>query len=219
MSDRPQYGKQLLDEWGGLNAARELERRRSKRVIAFAGRNGSGKETAAARVAATYGARHHTYSDVLAETFRLWGVDPSSRPQQQALSTFMCGLLGQDAVAKVIDRKCAEAKTRVVVIDGVRRLVDIENLRRDWGDRFILIWIEVDRDIRYARLKARKEKQGEAMMPWEEFLQQEVAETELQLDQVRAACHRQFDNNGPRESLFRQIDTFLYETEEPVAFG
>lgn len=189
-----------------------------KRIIAFAGRNGCGKETAAKRAAGALKAPHHTYSDILVETFQMWNVHPSSRPQQQALSEFMRGLLGQDAMAKVIDKKCAEAAAAHVVIDGVRRMADVENLRRDYGDGFILIWIETAAEIRYARLKARKEKKGETMMSWEEFLKQEVHETERQLPFVEAAAMYRFGNDGPLAALERQVDAFLLDLD-PVAYG
>lgn len=192
--------------------------KRKKRIFAFAGRNGSGKETASNRAAQALRAPHHTYSDILVETFDLWGVHPCSRPQQQSLSTFMRDLLGQDAMARVMDKKCAEAASDEVVIDGVRRMDDIKSLKLEYGDRFFLVWIETDVKIRYVRLKLRKEKKGESMMPWEDFLKQEVAETELQLDQVREACSYHFDNNGTLEMLNLQVDGFLKELN-PVSNG
>jgi dephospho-CoA kinase len=191
---------------------------RGKTIIAFAGRNGCGKETAAKRVAEALKAPHHTYSDILVETFQLWNVHPSSRPQQQALSEFMRKLLGQDAMARVIDKKCAEAVTADVVIDGVRRLTDMESLRRDYGDGFILIWIETAPEIRYRRLKARKEKKGETMMSWEDFLKQETHETEEQLPDIQAAAKYAFNNDGPIEELYRQVDGLLQDLA-PVAHG
>lgn len=191
-----------------------------KRIIAFAGRNGSGKETAAARTAAALEAPHHTYSDVLVETFRIWGVDPSSRPQQQALSTSMRGILGEDALAKVIEFKCGKAATDHVVIDGVRRLTDVENMLHEYGSCFILIWIEAAAEIRYARLKLRKEKKGETMMSWEEFLKQESAESENQLEDVRRACQMEIDNNGTLAELEAQVDNLILDLKTgPVAYG
>jgi dephospho-CoA kinase len=190
---------------------------RNKRIIAFAGRNGSGKETAADHAARSLKAPHHTYSDILVETFALWGVTPSSRPQQQSLSTSMRDLLGQDAMAKVMDKKCAEATSSDVIIDGVRRMDDIKSLRLTYGANFFLVWIETSVSNRYERLKSRKAKKGESMMSFEDFLKQEVAETEIQLDEVRGACSYHFDNNGTIQILHRQVDGFLTEIDSPSA--
>lgn len=194
-----------------------------KGIIAFAGRNGCGKGTAAERAASLLTAPKHTYSDVLYDTFRLWGFtgDMISRPDLQALSTFMRELKGQGAMADVMAQKCAAAATSHVVIDGVRRLSDIAVLQAEYGDRFILVWIEASADNRYERLKARKAKSGEEMMSREAFDAQEMAESERQLDQVRAQCRSVIDNDGPPEALVAQVDALVAAVSDfgPVAHG
>ena len=180
---------------------------RHKRILALAGRNGSGKETVAQRMAAVLdGAKTHTYSDVLRETFRLWGVARTSREQLQALSTFMREQIGQEALAQVMVRRCQAARTPWVVIDGVRRLEDLELLKRALGpSNIVLVWVEASADVRYERMKARKEKVGEAYMTREQFDREEQAETEQMLEAVRAASDRQIDNNGTLEQLEEQL--------------
>lgn len=195
----------------------------SKSIIAFAGRNGCGKGTAAERSATLLAAPKHTYSDVLYDTFALWGFgkDMVTRPDLQALSTFMRELKGQGAMADVMALKCRAAAGAHVVIDGVRRLTDIEVLQAEYGDRFILVWIEASADNRYDRLKARKEKSGEAMMSREAFDAQEQAESERQLDAVRDACRTVIDNDGPPEALITQVDALVAAINDfgPVAHG
>ena len=185
---------------------------RKKRIVVFAGRNGSGKETAAKHASASLKAQHHTYSDILEETYRLWGYDRNSRPDHQALSTFMRQQKGQDALAIVIDKKCREAKGDYAVVDGARRKTDLDRLMATFGQENVaLIWIETPPTLRYERLKLRKEKRGEQMMTWEEFMVQEVAETEVQLDAIRGMAVYIVDNSGPPEALAPQIDTILAE--------
>ena len=192
--------------------------RLEKRIVAFAGRNGCGKETAAKWSARVLAARSHTYSDVLVETFGLWLTRKTTRPEQQALSTFMRQLLGEDAMAIVMVKKCLEAPSSHVVIDGVRRLEDIDLLCREFGSRSVhLGWIETAANVRYERLKARKAKGGEQFMTWEEFLVQEAAETEQRLDVVRASCAFEIDNNAPIDDsgvpaqMFLQLERTLKE--------
>lgn len=184
-----------------------------KRIIAFAGRNGSGKETAADRAAVLLGTKErHTYSDILVDTYRLWGYERSSRPDQQALSTFMRGQKGEDALARAMTAKCRKAPPGWISIDGVRRLTDLDLLLAEFGaENIVMVWIETSADIRYARLKARKEKQGESMMTREEFDAQEQAESERQLDAVRAACAYEICNNGTLEALLLQVDTLVHD--------
>ncbi len=98
---------------------------------------------------------------------------------QQALSTIMRQVLGEGAMAVVMVRKCLEAPSNHVVIDGMRRLSDIELLQKEFGaDNVHLGWIETEARTRFDRLTARKSKGGEQFMMWDEFVAQEAAETE-----------------------------------------
>ena len=183
----------------------------TKWIIAFAGRSGSGKGTAAGHAASRLGARQHTYSDVLYETFALWGFarEQVSRPDLQELSTFMRALKGQSAMADVMARKCMDEASGCIVIDGVRRLEDVEALQRAHGDRFVLVWIETSADVRYGRLVARRLKAGEESMPREAFDAQELAEAEVRLGLVREACKTSIGNDGGPADLVRGVDELI----------
>lgn len=194
-----------------------------KGIIAFAGRNGCGKGTAAERVASLLTAPQHTYSDVLYEIHVACGIPRESvgRPTLQELSKVVRHWFGQDALARVMAVKCETATAANVVIDGVRRLSDIEVLQAEYGDRLILVWIEASADNRYERLKARKAKSGEEMMSREAFDAQEKAESEVQLDMVRAQCRSVIDNDGTPDALLTQIDALVAAINDfgPVAHG
>ncbi len=191
---------------GGPYSPREgngSEHIRPKRILAFAGRNGSGKETAAREMARLLGgAETHTYSDILQETFKLWGFYENSRHEMQELSTFMRKLKGQDCMAKVMVNTCNLAIGNDVVIDGVRRVEDLDLLIERFGKQNVyLIWIEVEADVRYQRLRQRKEKAGEQFMSRDLFDAQEQAESERKLIDVFAASHNVIDNNGTLGAL------------------
>ncbi len=186
---------------------------RGKRILAIAGRNGSGKETVAREMAkALSGAETHTYSDILQETFQLWGYAENSRRDMQELSTFMRALKGQDAMAKVMAKKCREARTPWVVIDGVRRMKDLGALLEEFGREYVtIVWVETSADLRYERLKARKEKAGEAFMDRAQFDLEECAESERMLDDVYLARAREIDNNGSLEKLSEQLGILYHD--------
>jgi dephospho-CoA kinase len=195
----------------------------NKSILAFAGRNGCGKGTAAERAATLLTAPKHTYSDELYDRLAAWGVkkEDVTRPMLQDLSTFLRKHFGEDFMARGMAAKCAAAPGAHVVIDGVRRLTDIEILQAEYGERFVLVWIEASADERYARLKARKEKNGEEMMSREAFDAQEQAESERQFDDVRRACRTVIDNDGSAEALISQIDAVVAAVNDfgPVAHG
>ncbi|HTK60007.1 MAG TPA: hypothetical protein VL283_02275 [Candidatus Baltobacteraceae bacterium] len=194
-----------------------------KSIIAFAGRNGCGKGTAAEQASALLTAPKHTYSDVLYEIHEACGLprESVSRPTLQGLSTVVRNRFGQDALARVMADKCAAVPGIHVVIDGVRRLDDSDLLAKEYGEGLILVWIETSADNRYARLKARKEKAGEQMMSREAFDLQEQAESEQQLDLVRQACKVVINNDGTPEELQRQIEALVASVIDfgPVAHG
>ncbi len=194
----------------------------NKRILAFAGRNGCGKETAAKDAADRLGTQErHTYSAILEQTYRLWGYEQNSRDDHQELSTFMRKQKGQDALAQAMLAKCKRAPGGWIVIDGVRRLDDLEALNAEFGHEHItLVWVEASADTRYERLKKRKEKAGEQFKTRDVFDQEEQAESEVQLEVVRAACVGEIDNNGPLEALVEQVDLLCHDlTVGPVAYG
>ena len=213
------------DEQGPAGASSEAEpvRRAGKSIIAFAGRNGCGKGTAAEYSASLLMAPKHTYSDVLYDIHGVCGIERAAtgRPTLQELSSFVREWFGQDCLARVMAKKCDDSAAAYVVIDGVRRMEDIAVLQAQYGDRFFLVWIEASADNRYDRLKARKEKRGESMMSREEFDVQEKAESEVQLDLVRQACRTTIDNDGPPEALAPQADALIAAINDfgPVAHG
>lgn len=194
-----------------------------KSIIAFAGRNGCGKGTAAEYSASLLIAPKHTYSDVLYEIHGVCGVprEATGRKTLQDLSTTVRKWFGQDCLARVMAMKCEAAPAAYVIIDGVRRMDDVAILQAQYGDRLFLVWIEASADNRYDRLKARKEKKGESMMSREEFDAQEKAESEDQLGLVRQACRTTIDNDGPPEALAPQVDALVAAINDfgPVAHG
>ena len=186
---------------------------RGKKILAIAGRNGSGKETVAKKMAkALSGAETHTYSDILRETLQLWGYTKNSRHDMQELSTFMRRLKGQDALSKAMAKKCREAKTPWVVIDGLRRTEDLDILYEEFAPTYVtLVWVETSDDLRYERLKARKEKAGEAFMDRAQFDREEQAESERMLYQVYLARMREIDNNGTLVTLAEQLSILYHD--------
>lgn len=190
-----------------------------KRVWAFAGRNLAGKETAARYVAVALGANEtHTYSDILYDTFALWGFERhlNSRADLVALSEFMRTLKGQDAMTNVLHGRLRKMHGRDAIIDGLRLPVDVDRLIADFGRPYVtLIWIEASADNRFERACRRKDKKGEERMTRAQFDAEEAAPTEVLLDQVRARCDVEIDNNAPLDAngnpraMWDQLDALL----------
>ncbi len=105
--------------------------------------------------------------------------------------------------AKAIGNHC--------VIESIRNLSEIESLRKK--GRFVLLAIDADPAIRYARIKERKSATD--AVSFETFLADETREMQSNdpNHQNLAACIRQADyiltNNGSIEELHQQIDQII----------
>ncbi len=72
-------------------------------------------------------------------------------------------------------------------------------------ENVLLVWIETTADLRYERLKARKQKAGEEFKTREVFDAEECAETERQLDAVRVAARYEIENNATLKAFLERI--------------
>jgi len=182
-------------------------------ILAFAGRNGCGKETAGKEMSEKLGAcERHTYSDILEQTYWLWGYRENSRGDLQMLSSFMREQKGQDALAQAMYAKCKAASSRWVVIDGWRRSADLDPLIAELGlENIVPVWIEANADVRFGRLRIRGQKAGETSMTREVFDLQESAESERQLDAVRDFCRFKIENNGTLEEFMEKLGILYHD--------
>ena len=131
----------------------------------------------------------------------------TSRDNLIDVSTLLRGRFGQDLLAKVIASDAQKLQSDVVVIDGVRRLADIEHLSK--LDNFKLIRIDADPNLRYERMKIRNENAGDAEKTYEEFMQDHERETEITIPEVMTTAKFSLDNNGTFEDLYGQIDSLV----------
>jgi len=129
----------------------------------------------------------------------------------QNLSFDLRKRFGSDILARVIAEDVKNDPHNIVVIDGVRRLADISRLTE--LSNFHLISINASPEIRYERMKLRNENAGDADKTFEEFLEDDRREAELQIPEVMAAASFNLDNNGTLEELYSQIDKILEEIQ------
>lgn len=177
-----------------------------KMILGLTGDAASGKGTIAAYCRERHGASSYRFSDVLFETLGLLDVE-TSRDNLIKLSIALRRDFGETVLARALAKKVAADEHDLVVIDGIRRLGDIETLRTLPG--FHLVYVTADVKTRYERQIKRGEKAGETSMTFEQFLAQENAETERSIKEVAAHAERTIANNGTRDDLFRAVDALL----------
>lgn len=184
----------------------EEEERTPKLIIGFVGQAGSGKGTAANLLHEKYGAVVFTFSDILTDILNRLYI-PSSRDNLINMSITLRQGFGQNILAKAMSRQIDNSTADMVVVDGIRRIEDIEDLKLNPAFHFIEIM--VDPKIRFERLKERNQKPGEAEMTWEDFLAVSQKETELTIAKVAEQAEIKITNEGDIQALGKQLDELV----------
>ena len=145
------------------------------------------------------------FAEWLADTFvpRHNGVWPhdASTPDLQDISTKVREFFGEDVLERAIATKAAASVSQspFVVVEGIRRLVDIGRLMHDPVTPFFLFYIETELEKRHERHKKRNEKPGDAGLTLEQFIKLGEAEAEQQIRLLKPSAHVVIDNNGAEE--------------------
>lgn len=177
-----------------------------KTILGFTGLPASGKGTAAKYLVNKYQATSFRFSTIMRDVLdRLYL--PQSRENMSAISTNLRQIFGEDLFAKVMAGDADQADTRLVVIDGARRLADVEHLRKIPG--FKLVSLDVDMKTRYQRLIKRGENPDDNSKTWEEFQKDHDLETEASIPELIKQADIRIDNSGSVEDLYKQLDELV----------
>lgn len=178
----------------------------AKIVLGFTGLMVSGKGTAAAYVVERYQAGSHRYSTMLRDVLqRLHQL--TTRENMQALSGLLRQQFGENILAQVIAEDVRADTHDIVIVEGIRRLADIEYLRQ--LPEFHLIAIEAEESIRYQRLITRGENPDDASKTREQFALDQQAEPEQAIPSVMEQAEYRINNDGSVEALQQQLDQLL----------
>jgi dephospho-CoA kinase len=181
-----------------------------KIIIGFTGLIASGKEVSKKYLEKKYQATSFKFSTVLREALDCLGLE-QSRDNLIALSTWSRQTFGEDLLAKALANKVKASERPLIVVDGIRRLADIEYLKIIPG--FHLIAIDADSKIRYQRSVLRNENPGDAEKTYEHFLADHQRETEITIPEIMAQAEYTLDNNGSFEELETQIDKIITQIQ------
>lgn len=146
----------------------------------------------------------HT-GNFLRDELKRWN-QPDTRENLQKLVDCM-KVFGDNVVSHALEGQ-VRASRGVVVYDSVRMDADMELVRR-YSHR--LVYITAPPEIRWERMRQRKEKAGEEYMSWEEFLNREAALTEVSIKKHAASAHFTINNNGDLERFYWKVQDFASE--------
>jgi dephospho-CoA kinase len=196
-----------------------LQYNHMKLVIGIVGAPLAGKETCAnllekLLIEDGYSVSRHVFSEILRETLDLWGI-PRGRDSEQRLAIVMNAEAGfkDGALSRAMKHRIMNEDVDVTILDGVRWLGDETMLRglNNEGVKSILVYIQAEPKVRYARLLARN-RAGEGATPWEKFLEQEQARTERDIPDIGSRAEIVLDNNYDDIEHFHRDINRVYES-------
>lgn len=177
-----------------------------KIIIGLIGRQASGKEVVKQYLIKKYGADAFKYSSPLRDILNRLYI-PLSRENLQELSYIIRKSFGEDSLMQTIFNDLLNSTSKITVIDGVRRMMDLEKLKD--MPHFYLINIDAEVKLRYERLKLRNENEGDSEKSYEDFLADDNRESEQEISTVASLANFQLDNNTSFEKLYEQVDKVM----------
>lgn len=173
------------------------------KIFGITGKIACGKGSLADYLIKKYRAKKFGFSDPLKETLSMYDIE-LTRHNLQLLSTLLRKNFSEDVLARALMKRALEAQEDIVIIDGVRRLTDIENFRK--LKNFSLIFIDTDKKLRFARYTKRNQSPGDEKMSYEDFIKKDNAESENQIEGLKKFANHIITNNGSVEELLRKTD-------------
>ena len=178
----------------------------AKIIVGLTGEMASGKSTIAKYLQREHGAVVYRFSNILRDALKRIHQD-NKRENLQTMSTMLRETYGEDVLAKAMAGDAKNDINDIVVVDGVRRLGDIEHLKKLSG--FKLIYTEADIEKCHQRISVRNENVDDNGKTFEQFKEDRSREAEQQITELKAFADIIVDNNGDVDSLYQQTDKFI----------
>ena len=177
------------------------------KLIGIGGSTASGKTALARKLIEHFSAVTNRYSHLLSDIATSHNI-PTDKVSLQELSTKMRAEQGEDAIALLMNNWIRKQPNEVVVIEGMRRLVDITLLEavaketnRDW----VFLFVDAPTEIRFERYNERLVHDGHAPISNDEFYSLDSHEAEAELPLIRAkALHILHNSNKTLDELLAE---------------
>lgn len=180
-------------------------------ILGIIGDMGSGKSTAATYLKEKYGASHYRFSDILREVLDLLLI-PATRHNLIDLFLVLEPRFGANVLARPMAKAVAEDPNPLIVIEGIRREADIEELCK--LPNFYLIGLTAHEKIRYQRTTIRGEKTDDNQKSFAEFQKDHELKTETNISMLMQDAFQIISNNGKVEDLTRNLDKLINELQK-----
>lgn len=178
-------------------------------LLGITGTDGAGKGTLVEYLVQEEGFVHYAARARLEEILRERGVE-ATRANLRLLGNELRTLEGDDYLVRYYCEKIKADGTKRAVIESIRSLAEAETLKNNGG---ILIAVDADQAIRYARVQARRSASDQ--VTFEQFVAHEALEMNdpdphgMQKQRVMAIADYTIENNTNREELYTALKEIL----------
>jgi dephospho-CoA kinase len=175
------------------------------KLIAFVGMPASGKSEAAA-IAKKLGIPVVNMGDVVREETARRGLTPTDE-NIGGTGTALRREDGMDVIAKRCIPKIRSIKSKIVVVDGIRNINEIEYYKNEFGNDFRLIAINTPFEIRFERVKKRA--RSDDMKSMDELKRRDEREKGWGLERAIEKAEINSDNTGSIEEFRKKMEQLL----------
>jgi dephospho-CoA kinase len=175
-------------------------------VIGVAGMPGAGKATIR-QMAEKLGYPAVVMGDEIREEAERRGL----KPTPENLGMLMLKLReekGLGVVAELCVPKIKQSESKIVIVDGIRSLNEIEEFKRHFPN-FLLVAIHTSPKARFERLFQRRRSDDPSN--WETFMERDSRELSTGLGSVVATADYLIVNEGTKSQLKRKVRKILKE--------
>ncbi len=177
-----------------------------KQIIGVTGPMASGKGTVADYYKKNHGAVSFRFSSALFDILNILGLI-TDRNNLFRISKILRAEFGEDTLAIALASKVKKSEEKLIIVDGIRRDADVEELRKI--DGFRMIYIDAPIEKRFERMKLRGEKEDDARKTFEEFKVEHNLETELSIPPLKANADIVIDNSGTLDELYLKLEKLM----------
>jgi dephospho-CoA kinase len=177
---------------------------KEKIVVGVAGMPGAGKATIR-RIVEGMGYSVVVMGDEIREEAGRRGL----KPTPENLGMIMLKLREEKGPPIVAERcvlKIKKAKAKVVLVDGIRSLHEVEEFKRHFPN-FSLIAIHASPETRFKRLFRRR--RSDDPKKWETFMERDSRELSVGLGSVMATADHMIVNEGTKSQIRREVHEVL----------
>ena len=140
----------------------------------------------------------------------VWSATAST-PDLQAISTAVRRIFGENILERALMARAegVVSPSPFIVIEGIRRLVDIGSLMHNPDVVFRLTYVFAHTGIRHERHRLRNEKPGDDKLSLEQFIELGKAEAEREIRLLEGHAHAVIDNGGSPEAFETAVSATL----------